>query len=327
MIKRFISLEWKEFTRASYFQKGLAIKILLILAALYFGGMAIMMGVSLFFILTKLIPTVDPIVSVNNFLIYWLIFDLAIRFFMQQLPVMNVKPFMTIPIRRNSAIHFLLGKTMLSFFNFIPLFIFLPFSIVLLAKGYPALNVLCWLVAVMALSFTNNFINFLINKNNVVFYCLVTALAILIGLEYYGVFRVSEPIGVAFNALYEKPYLTFIPIILAIIFYKINFNFIRKGFYLDDAVSKKIKEVSATDLSWMDRFGSIAPFLKNDVKLIWRKCKAKTSDVYVIFIPILRPYFLYTGSLYGDAGIFSLCIRICYRGILIDLWTNSTIMG
>ena len=60
MIKRFLTLEWKEFKRASYFQKGLAIKILLFLGVLYFGGMAIFIGVLMFFVLRKFIPGVDP---------------------------------------------------------------------------------------------------------------------------------------------------------------------------------------------------------------------------------------------------------------------------
>ena len=51
MIKRFLSLEWKQFSRASYFQKGIAIKILLFFAALYFGGIAVFLGVGIFFIL------------------------------------------------------------------------------------------------------------------------------------------------------------------------------------------------------------------------------------------------------------------------------------
>ncbi|MCB0445370.1 MAG: hypothetical protein KDC68_06930, partial [Gelidibacter sp.] len=90
MIKHFLNLEWKQFIRASYFQKGLAIKILLIFAALYFGGIAIFAGIGLFFILKKALPNVDPIVSVNNFVIYWFLFQMVIRYFIQQLPVMNV---------------------------------------------------------------------------------------------------------------------------------------------------------------------------------------------------------------------------------------------
>ena len=89
MFKRFISLEWKQFTRASYFQKGVAIKILLVLAALYFGGMALIMGGSMFFIIKKTLPDTDPIVIVNNFIIFWFLLDLVIRFFLQQLPAVS----------------------------------------------------------------------------------------------------------------------------------------------------------------------------------------------------------------------------------------------
>ena len=303
MIKHFLSLEWKQFLRASYFQKGLAIKILLFLAVLYFGGMAIFMGGLMFFVLRKMIPDIDPIVTVNNFLIYWVLGNLAIRFFMQQLPVMNVKPLMIVPIKRNIVIHYLLGKTAISFFNFLSLFIFLPFSIVILAEGYPILNVVFWFLSVMCLTMAINFVNFLINKNNTVFYVIATILAVLVGLEYFNIFKVSEPIGVAFNSLYNQPYLAIIPLFLMIALYYINFKYIKKGFYLDDAVSKKIKQVNATDLSWMDRFGDIAPFLKNDVKLIWRNARPK-QVMMVSFLFLFYGLVFYTQDVYREMPAF-----------------------
>ena len=70
MIEKFLSLEWKQFSRASYFQKGIAIKILLVFAVLYFGGAALVLGSSLYFILKELKPNADPIVIVNNFIIF-----------------------------------------------------------------------------------------------------------------------------------------------------------------------------------------------------------------------------------------------------------------
>ncbi|MGI9570965.1 MAG: DUF5687 family protein, partial [Desulfobulbia bacterium] len=232
MMKHFLTLEWKEFIRASYFQKGLVIKILLFLALLYFGGMAIFMGAILFFALKKFVPAVDPVIIVNNFMIHWLLLNLLVRFFMQQLPVMNIKPLMTIPIKRNVVIHYLLGKTAMSFFNFVSLFIFLPFSIVLLFNDYPIANVTFWFVSVMCLTMVINFINFLINKNNAVFYTIATVLAAFIALEYFGIFKVSGPFGLAFNALYDEPYLVAIPIILMIALSKINFDFVKRGFSL-----------------------------------------------------------------------------------------------
>lgn len=303
MIKHFLTLEWKEFVRASYFQKGLVIKILLFLALIYFGGMAIFMGGIMFFALKKLIPNVEPIVIVNNFMIHWLLLNLLVRFFMQQLPVMNIKPLMIIPIKRNIVIHYLLGKTAMSFFNFISLFIFLPFSLVMLFKGYPALNVISWLVSVMCLTLVINFINFLINKNNTIFYSIAAVLAVFIGLEYFGIYQVSRPFGLAFNALYDHPYLLVVPLLLMIILYKINFDFIKKGFYLDDAVSKKVKEVKATDLSWMDRFGAIAPFLKNDVKLIWRNARPK-QVMMVSFLFLFYGLVFYTQEVYMKMPAF-----------------------
>ena len=249
MIKRFLSLEWKQFTRASYFQKGLAIKILLFFAVIYFGGVALIIGGSMFFLLKKVFTEADTIVIVNNYLIYWILFDLMIRYFMQQLPVMNIKPLMTIPIRRTSVIHYLLGKTVISFFNFISLFIFVPFCIVLLFKGYPITNVLLWFFAIMCITLAINFLNFLVNKSNTVFYVIVSTVAITIALRYFNIFDITEPAGKIFNTLYNQVYLAIIPLLITLGLYKVNFDFIRKGFYLDGAISKKVKEVSATDLT------------------------------------------------------------------------------
>ena len=330
MIKRFLSLEWKQFTRASYFQKGLAIKILLILAALYFGGIALILGIGLFFIIKEAVPNTDPIHVVNNYLIYWVLFEMLIRYFMQQLPVMNIKPLMTIPIKRDTVIHYLLGKTTLSFFNFLSIFVFLPFSIVLIAQDYSVVNVLCWFVSMICLILSINYLNFLINKSNKVFYIVAPLLIVLIGLEYYDLFAISKPIGIAFNALYNQPFLMIIPLALAVLLYYLNFKYIRKGFYLDDAVSKKIKEVNATDLSWMDRFGGVAPFLKNDVKMIWRNARPK-QVLMMSFFFLFYGLFFFTQSIYVDempyvlafAAIFITGGFLLSFGQLVPSWDSE----
>ncbi len=302
MIKRFLSLEWKQFTRASYFQKGLAIKILLFFGVVFFSFYAIGAGIGLYFGLKKFFPEIDPIVMVNNYLIYWILFELLIRYFMQQLPVMNIKPLMIIPIKRNSIIHYLLGKTVISFFNFISLFIFLPFSVVLLFKNYPVTNVLLWFFAIMCITMSINFLNFLINKSNTVFYGIVSIVIAIIALRYFNIFDITEPIGQIFNTLYNQPYLALIPLLLMIGLYKLNFDFIRKGFYLDGAISKKIKEVNATDLTWMNRFGSVAPFLKNDVKMIWRNARPKQVMMMSFFF-LFYGLIFYTQPMYKEMPV------------------------
>ena len=303
MFKKFLSLEWKQFSRSSYFKKGIAIKIFLVLGALYFGGCFLILGTAAFFILKDMFPDQDPVVLVNNYLIFWFLADLAIRFFMQQLPVMNIKPHLLLPIRRSKIIHYLLGKSAVSFFNFLSLFFFIPFSIVLLVQGYPTVNVVFWFLSMLFFLFSLNYINFFLNKNNKIFHSLVGILIIFAGLQYLDIFRISEPAGNFFNIIYATPYAVVIPMLLLIGSYSINYVLIRKGFYLDGAISEKVKEAKTTNLSWIDRFGSIAPFLKNDIKLILRNARPK-QVMLMSFLFLFYGLIFYTQDIYHEMPTF-----------------------
>jgi hypothetical protein len=52
--------------------------------------------------------------------IFWLAIEL-IFFFMQSLPVMNIKPLLVLPIKKESVIHFVLMKSVISIYNIFPL--------------------------------------------------------------------------------------------------------------------------------------------------------------------------------------------------------------
>ncbi len=303
MFKRFVSLEWKQFSRSSYFQKGLAIKILLVLAALYFIAMAVFAGIGAYFGIQKMLPDKNPVEVINNFVIYWFLTDMVIRFFMQQLPVLNIKPYMVIPIKRSTVIHFLLGKTTISFFNFLPLFFFLPFSIVLLAHDYSVLNVVAWFFSMMFFTLSVNYLNFLLNKNNKVFYVIATLLIAAGLLQFYGIYSITEPAGYFFNTIYNKPYAVLIPLLLMIMLYRVNFKFIRKDFYLDGAISKETKDVHTQELTWLNRFGKVAPFLKNDVRMIIRNKRPK-QVLFMSFLFLFYGLIFYTQETYQEMPAF-----------------------
>ena len=46
--------------------------------------------------------------------------------------------------------------------------------------------------------------------------------------------------------------------------------------YLDEAVSQKVVAVKSADLSFANKLGDVAPFIKNDIRLIWRNKRTKT---------------------------------------------------
>ncbi len=299
MILQLLSLEWKQFIRSKAFKQNLVVKILIGFFALYMLFTFLALGALGFFALEDTYPDKDPLTIVNNFLIYWFLLDLIYRFFMQNLPVMNVKPLMLLPINRKKIIHYLLLKSSLSFFNFLPLLFFLPFSIVLLVKGYPPLQVINWFLAIGCIELCINFINYLINKQNGIFYGALGLFVLFGVLEYYNIYKITTDAGVVFNWIYETAYAFLLAAVILILLYRRLFSFLIKGFYLDGYVEKEKNDVKEYKLSWLDRFGNISVFLKNDIRMILRNKRPK-QVVLTSFLFLFYGLIFYANSNYAD---------------------------
>jgi hypothetical protein len=299
MYKKFISLKWKEFRRSSYFEAALAIKILMILGILYFGGIAIFLGAFAYKILQKAVPDVDPLLTLNQFLFYWILFDLGLRYFMQQMPVLNIKPMMIIPIKREQVVKFLLLRTSTSFFNILPLLFFIPFTIALLIEGYDYLYVLGWFAGIVSLIFMNNYVVYLINKTNLYFAIILGVAVIMLALQNYGVFDITQYAYLFFHGMYTKPIWVLIPIVLCILAYIANYKYYLNHFYIDGAISKKEEKVRALDLKFIDNLGNVAPFLKNDIKMIVRNARPK-QVLIMSFLFLFYGLIFYTQDIYRD---------------------------
>ncbi|TDU43561.1 hypothetical protein BXY82_0975 [Gelidibacter sediminis] len=284
MLKYFISLEWKSFIRSASFKTNLFFKIMMVIGALWITGSFLLLGFGAYFMIEEGLK-MEPFEVVNQALIYYMVFDLAFRYFLQKMPVMNIKPLMYLPIKRDAIVNFAVGKTMISFFNLLHAFLFVPFSIVLIIEGFPAMQVITWYLAILGLVFCNNFINIFINNKDIVFYTVVGMVIIMMGLQYLEVFDITNFTAPLFKAFYAIPYLALIPLILAFVFYKMAFTYFKKNLYLDAGLSSKHDVAKTENYSWLDRFGSLSTFLKNDIKLLRRNKRSKmTLFMSVIFI-------------------------------------------
>lgn len=276
MIAHFLKLEWKQFFRSASFGKSIALKILMGFFVLYFIVVFLSIGIGGYFILKKTYPDQDPLHVVNSMLVFAILGDLIFRYLMQKLPVMNIKPLLILPIKKDKLVHYVLGKSAFSGFNFLSLFFYVPFAIVLIGQDYSVTGVLGWLFAMFFIIQSVNFLNFLINKNNKVFAIIATLLAGLLALQRFTSFDISQYSKVIFNSIVANPSLSIIPFIIAIVLYYVNFNMLRKRVYLDDVVAVKVEEAKTADLSWTEKLGDVAPFIKNDIRLIWRNKRTKT---------------------------------------------------
>lgn len=321
MFKHFINLELKAFFRSASVGKSIGLKILMGFLVVYFLLSFLVIGIALYPLLEKNFPNQKPLLIVNSFVVFWLSAELIIRFFMQSLPVMNIKPLLVLPIKKAKVIHFVLLKSLTSIYNIFPLLMIIPFGIFCILKGnYATINILVWMMALYALALIVNYANFLIKKkfadNIKTFLGFVLLALVLVGLEYFEVFKISAFTGVALDNLVLQPALSLIPILILGGIYFLNFNYLKHNFYLDNTLQSKAREATTTDLSWTKRFGEIAPFLQLDLKLIWRNKRPKTT-IWISFIFLAYGLLIYTNPHYKDMPAFSVVVGILMTGIFM----------
>lgn len=309
MIKHFLSLEWKSFVRSASFKTNIAFKILMVFGFLYIALIFIFLSVGLFYGLRKE-AHLEPLATVNRFLVYYLAVDLVFRYMMQKIPVVNIKPLLYLNIKKSTVVHFSLGKTALSGFNLLHAFFFIPFSVVMLIEGYDVWGVAQWHIGMMALIFAANFLNILAGSKDSVAIFFGGLLIGLAGLHYYGVFDITRYTAVFFDGLFHS-YYALIALLLLLISYYSAANYFRSNMFLDAGLSVKQQTASTQEYTWLNRFGSMGTFLKNDLRLILRNKRSKTT----LFVSLM---FLFYGLIFFTNKAYESPVWQIFAGIFVS---------
>lgn len=80
MLQRFIRLEFKSFFRSSSLAANLVLKIFQLLGVLYILAMFVFVAFGAFYY-PKQKLMVDPLPLISQFLVYWLVLDIFLRYF------------------------------------------------------------------------------------------------------------------------------------------------------------------------------------------------------------------------------------------------------
>ncbi len=148
MFKRLFSLEWKSFFRSASVGKSVGLKILMGFLGLYFTMAFLFFGIGLYPLIIEYFPGEEPLYLVNRFVLVWLVLELAYRFLLQNLPIMDIKPLLLLPIKKRKVVNFVLLKSLYSFFNFLPLLIIIPFGIYNIYKqSFNTEVIIAWMIA------------------------------------------------------------------------------------------------------------------------------------------------------------------------------------
>ena len=176
---------------------------------------------------------------------------------------------------------------------------------------------------------SSNFLNFLINKNAVALGVLVALIVGGYAVQYFQLFNLPGFVGTGFDFIFQNPttVLAFVAILAGL--YVVNYKQLRNEVYLDALVSEKTKEVIASDLSFTDRLGDLAPFIKNDLRLMWRNKRTKSS-IWMLALGLGYGLIFYTNPIYADievmcvlVGVFSTGTFLINFGQFIPAWDSS----
>ena len=320
MFKMMFSLQWKEFNRGKAVGGKLVAKILKWFGIIYFAFMAFMMGIiaSTYGGPLAEFPLEDGTTAsflyVNKQLIYVFMYLIVMRYFVQSLPVLNIKALLLTPLLKIKIVRFSLLKTVLTYFNILPLFFLIPFSFLLASTGdYDIVGLIFWNINIIGLIYVTNFFNFLLNNKDKQLYGVGGILALIKILEYYSIVDFTDYSEQFFYLFYSQPYAVAFTWLLVFWLYNYVNKYLLQGLYIDTGLQVKTKEAKMEDFSFLDRFGKTATFIKNDLRLLKRSKRARTA-VYmgigmlfygIIFVPseeILGSGFLFFGYLFSTGG-------------------------
>ncbi|HAG16113.1 MAG TPA: hypothetical protein DCG69_06245, partial [Bacteroidales bacterium] len=208
MIKWFFQHQWKQETRSSIWQKNVAMNILIGFFMLIMLMYLITLGVFLEKILESVAKNVPAEISIAKIFIYYALFSFIARFLLQSLPAMEIVPYLHLRIKRSAIGWFMLFKSLTSFFNFMPIFLFLPFALGYMTDVFGGFQAFVWFASIFFFDLTINFKliyfkrKFTLNPKFILLF--IFGLALVFALDKYEIFSISNISLWYFNQLHNQ---------------------------------------------------------------------------------------------------------------------------
>ncbi|MFY0591710.1 DUF5687 family protein [Roseivirga sp.] len=333
MIQALLSHSWKEQFRSAVWAKNLVANIFLGFAALMITIYALLLGIFLNEIVEAILPDKDPLTIINSVIIYYAAFEFFIRFFLQNVPVLSIQPYLHLPIKKAKMINFMLRKSLLSPFNILSVLFFAPFAIRIINSSNGTAQAIGWLFFIVGLAFMLHYAIILFKKKlsdhpNLIFYAFIV-LAGIGALDYYGIVSLSTISSNMMNMIMETPYLAAIPWLVSVLFYYLNFNFLVNNTYPEEISIKKKETRVSGDFAFLKRFGHKGELMATEIKLILRHKRPRNTVMFsaiflfygLIFYP--NPQYQDMEFIFVFVGVFITGIFFIQYGQFLLSWDSS----
>ena len=298
MTGSFIYLQIKRTTRSSFWQKNLILNIIIGIFLLFMLAELFAVGLFLEQILIKTGKGVPPEQVLNKALIYYFLVTFMLRFFIQELPTMEITPLLHLPVKKRHLSLFLNYRSLLSFFNFLPFLLFLPFAVHYLPVHFTAFRAFTWFAALFFFEMSSNFLLIRVKRKSVVtpsVVLIILGIALILGLvEKFGIFSLSVISGWYFGRVLQQPIWVLLPLVTAGFFFWESFRYIKSHSYLEDLSRKRGRsEKLSSHLEGLENRGKIGALILKEVRLLLRNKRSKQMIFFALPVLLLYGMFFY----------------------------------
>ena len=314
----------------------MAVSIILGLTLLYFLSNLLILSFFLDKVLEKAIPQHDAVEAFNGLLLYYFLLDLFMRFQLQELPTLRVKPYLALPISKNKIVRYLSLTSLWTGFTLSPFLLAGPFLLkVLVFEGYGS-EFLAMIIAIAGFTLFNHFFSLWlkrkININAWFMFAFLVALAIIVLADIYlDAVSISSASRFIFNAIIKNEYLALLPVGAGIGMYYVNRSYLRSNLYLDELRKERAVERTAIDIPFLKNFGMAGQLAALEIKLILRNKRPKSSVIMSLFFMLYGLIFYrnteFEGTIMVFAGLMMTGIFIINYGQFMFSWQSSHFDG
>lgn len=317
MFKWFIINQWRSARRSSIWQKNLAVNIFIGFLAVMMLGYLVLLGFISDKILLEVVKDKDPENVMSSILLYYFIISFTLRFFVQSIPAMQAIPYLHLPVKRSSLARFLTLSSLPSFFNWMPFFLFLPFTLKWMMAFHSPTSSLLWFIAILLFEWTVNLKLIWFKRKNTdkpwIGLALVGAIIVLYILDENTPLSISAISEWYFMGLMTKPVYILLPIVTVLFWYYYNLYFIKKIIYVESLTLKNQRKVTATSFDKLRSFGVVGELMLKEIRLLFRNKRSKTL-IYLIPFFLLYGLFFYPQEVYMNNGGMLVFVGIFVTG-------------
>ncbi|OOG78668.1 DUF5687 family protein [Algoriphagus sp. A40] len=330
-------LQFLKSLRSTSFAKSLLTNIFLGFLVLLLLGYVVGAGFLLPMILEKVVPGEDHIALLNSFLIYFFLVEFLYRYFIQQLPVVELESLLHLPIGKRRIIRMLLTRSFVSPLNIIAILLVLPFALQVVSEKYALEGALMWVATISLTSWTLHWFMLWFKQRFedsliglfVIFLVLVAGA----GSSYMGWFNLGALLQPVFDYSLVSPIPFLVTLLVMVGSYLLCFRFYVSNAYLEDLSEKDDVRFVNQSIGFFSRFGLAGELANLEWKLIIRHKKSRTFLMMTGFF-LLYGLIFYNNPAYTTedgfsfififVGVFITGIFMIQYGQLFLSWNSSS---